>query len=282
MKISIITISYNQAQFLERAIRSVADQDHDDVEYIVVDPGSTDGSRDIIEGYRDKIAKIIYEADRGPADGLNKGFAEAHGEIFGFLNSDDVLEPGALSRVVQYFEAHPDVDVISGHSWIIDAEGNVKRRFFSDRYSLRMAAYGASILSQASTFFRAEAFRRAGGFNIENRSTWDGELFIDMALAGARFSLVPAYLSRFRIHAEGITGSGKLHVLHKLHRERLFRKIKGREPNSLDHLLELGARLWRKFLNPSDTIERLRHGPIYQPAWASRGHVEPERSKHNG
>lgn len=264
MRVSIVTISFNQAQFLERALLSVIEQDHDDVEYIVVDPGSNDGSRDIIERYRDKIATIIYESDKGPADGLNKGFAEAHGEIFGFLNSDDILEPGILSRVVQYFRTHPDVDVISGHSWVIDAEGDVKRRFFSDRYSLRMAAYGASILSQASTFFRADVFLRAGGFNIENRSNWDGELFIDMALSGARFNLVPESWSRFRVHREGITGSGKLDVLHKLYRERMFRKIMGREPNSLDRLLALGARLARKVLNPSDTIERLRHGPIYQ------------------
>ncbi len=282
MKISIVTISFNQAQFLDEAIRSVTDQDYDDVEYIVVDPGSTDGSRGIIETYRGKIAKIIYEPDMGPADGLNKGFAEAHGEIFGFLNSDDVLEPGVLSRVIKNFEAHPDVDVISGHSWIIDAEGNVKRRFFSDRYTLTMAAYGASILSQASTFFRAEVFRRAGGFKIENRSSWDGELFIDMALGGARFSLVCEYWSRFRIHGGGITGSGKLHVLQKLHSEKMFRKIKGREPNTSDHLLAIGARLARKFLNPSDTIERLRYGPIYQPAWASRSLIEPERTKNDG
>lgn len=264
MKVSMVTISFNQAQFFEEAIHSVVEQDYDNVEYIVLDPGSTDGSRDIIERYRDKIAKIIYEPDRGPADGLNKGFAEAHGDVFGFLNSDDVLEPGALSRVVQYFEAHPDVDVISAHSWIIDAEGNVKRRFFSDHYSLGMSAYGASILSQASTFFRADVFRRTGGFNIENRSNWDGELFIDMALSGARFALVPEFWSRYRVHGEGITGSGKLHVLHKLHRERMFRKIMGREPNFRDRFLALGARLARKVLNPSDTIERLRHGPIYQ------------------
>jgi len=248
MKVSIVTISFNQARFLEEAICSVVNQDYDDVEYIVVDPGSTDGSRDIIQGYKDKIAKIIYEPDRGPADGLNKGFAEAHGEIFGFLNSDDVLEPGAFSRVVQYFEAHPDVDVISGHSWIIDAEGNIKRRFFSDRYSLRMAAYGASILSQASTFFRAKAFRRAGGFNIENRSNWDGELFIDIALAGAQFSLVPEFWSRFRIHEYGITGSGKLHALYQSHREKMFRKIMGREPNIMDRFLVEGARFGRKLL----------------------------------
>ncbi len=266
MKISIVTISYNQAKFLETAICSIIEQDHGDLEYIVVDPGSTDGSRAIIERYKNKIAKIVYEPDSGPADGLNKGFAHSHGAILGFLNSDDVLESRALSRVVQYFEAHPDVEVISGHSWIIDGDGNVMRRFFSDRYSLTMAAYSSSILSQASTFFRAEAFQRAGGFNIENRSNWDGELFVDMALSGARFYLVPEFWSRYRVHGEGITGSGKLQALHKVHQDRMFRKIMGREPNSWDRFLALGARTARKFSNPSDTIERLRHGPIYRSA----------------
>src|SRR5215217_6342515 len=152
MKISIVTISFNQAPFLEQTICSVLEQDHPHVEYIVVDPGSTDGSREIIERYRDRIDKIIFEADKGPADGLNKGFAHASGDVFGFLNSDDMLEPGALSDAARYFETHPEVDVVSGHSWVIDAEGRKKRRFYSDQFSLRMTAYGACYLAQPSTF----------------------------------------------------------------------------------------------------------------------------------
>jgi glycosyltransferase involved in cell wall biosynthesis len=264
MKISIVTISFNQARFLEQAICSVLEQDHPNVEYIVVDPGSTDGSREIIERYRDRVAKIIFEPDKGPADGLNKGFAHARGDVFGFLNSDDVLEPRTLSVVARYFEAYPEVDVVSGHSWVIDAEGRDKRRFYSDRFSLRMAAYGASILAQPSTFFRSEIFRRVGGFNIDNRSNWDGELFVDIALAGARFALVPEFWSRYRVHDEGITGSGKLQVMHQEFQRRMFRKILGREPHRLDRLLTIVARYMRKMLNFSDTAERLRYGPIYR------------------
>ncbi len=264
MKISIVTISFNQARFLEQAICSVLEQGHPTVEYIVVDPGSTDGSREIIQRYRDRIDKLIFEPDKGPADGLNKGFAHASGDVFGFLNSDDTLEPGSLSSVARYFETHPEVDVVSGHSWIIDAEGRRKRRFYSDRFSLRMAAYGASILAQQSTFFRSEIFRRVDGFNIDNRSAWDGELFVDMALAGARFALVQEFWSRFRIHNEGITGSGKLHALHQRHRERMFRKIMGRGSHWWDRLLAIGARYMRKMFNLPDTAERLRHGPIYR------------------
>ncbi|MEJ7608899.1 MAG: glycosyltransferase [Bryobacteraceae bacterium] len=129
MKISLVTISFNQAPFLDQAIRSVVDQTGCDFEYIVVDPGSIDGSREIIESYSDRISRIIFAPDRGAADGLNKGFAEAHGEIFGFLNSDDVLE--GVGRVTEYFGTHPDTDVVSGHSRIIDANGNVNV-FFLD------------------------------------------------------------------------------------------------------------------------------------------------------
>ena len=89
MKISVVTISYNQACYLEQTIISVLNQDYENVEYIVVDPGSTDGSRDIIEKYRNRIQHIIYERDVGPADGLNKGFAVATGDVFYFINSDD-------------------------------------------------------------------------------------------------------------------------------------------------------------------------------------------------
>ena len=95
MRVSIVTISFNQAEFLERAIRSVIEQDYPDVEYIVVDPGSTDGSREIIEKYRSRISKVILEPDTGPANGLNKGFAAATGEIFGYINADDAFLPKA-------------------------------------------------------------------------------------------------------------------------------------------------------------------------------------------
>jgi glycosyltransferase involved in cell wall biosynthesis len=270
MKISIVTISFNQARFLEQAISSVLEQDHPNVEYLVVDPGSTDGSREIIERHRDRIDKIIFEPDRGPADGLNKGFAHAAGEVFGFLNSDDILEPGALSGAARYFETHPEVDVVSGHSWIIDADGRKKRRFYSDRFSLRMVAYGACILAQPSTFFRSEIFRRAGGFNIDNRSNWDAELFVDMVLAGARFALERELWSQYRVHDEGITGSGKLQALHQRHRERMFRKIMGRESHRWDALLAIGACYMRKIFNFSDTAERLRHGAIYHSTKQSR------------
>src|SRR5262252_9768046 len=119
-KVSIVTISFNQSEFLERAIRSVLEQDYPNLEYIVVDPGSTDGSREIIDRYRSRIAKIVLEPDSGPADGLNKGFAHTTGDILGFLNSDDILFPGAITSAVSFLKSK-DVDVVSGHATVIDS-----------------------------------------------------------------------------------------------------------------------------------------------------------------
>lgn len=266
MKISIVTISFNQSRFLEQAICSVIDQDYRDVEYIVVDPGSTDGSREIIERYRDRIDKIIFEPDRGPADGLNKGFAQATGDIFGFLNSDDALLPGALAQVAKAFSLSTEADVISGHGVVVDASGKEIRRIYSDRFSRILAAYGACIMIQPSTFFRSELFNRAGGFNIENRSNWDGELFIDMSLHQARFKTISCMLSQYRIHSDSITGSAKLHELHAQHRAKMFNKVFRRPQTRSDRVMRFVLTYVRKLLNPMDTIERLLRGPIFGAA----------------
>ena len=103
MKLSVVTVSFNQRQYLEEALISVLAQDYPAIEYIVVDPGSTDGSRELIECFRDRLASILFETDQGAADGLNKGFQRASGDIFGFLNSDDVLLPGAMKSISRAF-----------------------------------------------------------------------------------------------------------------------------------------------------------------------------------
>ena len=134
MKFSVVTISYNQAQFLEQAMVSVLAQSGVELEYIVVDPGSTDGSRDIIERYRDRIAHVVYEKDDGPADGLNKGFALATGEIYCYLNSDDEFEPNAFQTIAAFFASHTETDVVCGHCWLIDEHERRLRRVWSDPY----------------------------------------------------------------------------------------------------------------------------------------------------
>lgn len=263
MKVSIVTISYNQAEFLERAIQSVIQQNYDDIEYIIVDPGSTDNSRDIIERYRSRIAKVILDPDKGPADGLNKGFSCASGDVFGFLNSDDILFPGAVKRVVCYLSDHPEVDVVSGHAIIIDEQDREIRKSYSDRFSLVRYAYGTGVFIQPSTFFRSEIFRKTDGFNVENKTNWDGELFVDMRMHGARFSLMDDFLSGYRLQPNSITASKKLDDGIRNYRQRIFRRIMGRDMKPWDTALSMLFRLEKYAVNPRALYERIFHGPVY-------------------
>ena len=244
MKISIVTISLNQARFLEKAIRSVIDQGFSDLEYIVVDPGSTDGSRGIIESYRDHIDHIVLEPDNGPGEGLNHGFARASGEIFAFLNADDFLLPGALQSVAAAFRRYPNADVVTAHGWLVDMNGNAIRIKRSNRFGAWRYLYRGAHLLQQSTFFRAEAFRKAGGFNEDNRTCWDGELWLDMALAGCKFQLVHEYFSCFRTYDQSISGQIAKNTsswrAYEWDRNRMFRRATGRDPVGLGYRCRWG------------------------------------------
>jgi glycosyltransferase involved in cell wall biosynthesis len=264
LKVSIITISYNQAEFLERAIRSVLDQDYSNLEYIVVDPGSKDGSRELIRKYEPRLKPII-EPDHGPGDGLNKGFAAATGDIFGYINADDAFLPGAIGEVAAEFERDPEIDVISGHGYKVDAKGNVLRPIYSDLFTLRRRILGAASLVQQSTFFRREAFLATGGFNNQNRTCWDGELMVDMGLRGKRFKVVNRYWSLFTMHPGGISGSGRLEEQYRKDEARLFRKITGRDPQAIDVAGQTLCRIGKSVAHPV-RLARNVIGRIHQPA----------------
>jgi len=214
VKFSIVTISFNQARFLEEAIQSVVSQDEVEKEYILIDPGSNDGSMELISKYRSTIDRIVFEADNGPADGLNKGFALATGDVFGYLNADDKLLPGTLKRVSDIFSKNPNIDVVCGHANLIDEDGKVIHRIFSHRFNtdsfwFKRYLYGYSVIIQQSTFFRKECFKRTGGFDTRCKRFWDAALTMDLALAGCRYHIVHEVWSCFRIHSSSITGSGK-------------------------------------------------------------------------
>ena len=246
MKISVVTISYNQARFLENAIMSILSQDYQDIEYIVVDPGSTDGSRGIVERYADRIHKKIFEPDGGPADGLNKGFAQATGEVFGFINADDILLPGALSKVAQYFESHKDIDILLGNGVQLDGNGVVTRTMLSTHWDLRRYVYRACVMVQQANFFTAKAFEKAGGFNTDNRTCWDWELLLDMSATGAKFMKVEDFLGGFRLYPESISGSGRMNLQYKMDVRRNFKKMIGRDFRWTDEVLRFFYRATKK------------------------------------
>lgn len=278
MKISIVTISYNQAGFLERAIRSVINQDYPDIEYIVVDPGSTDGSRKIIERYRDRIDKVIFEPDSGPADGLNKGFSKATGDILGYLNSDDAYLPGTFGKVSEAFRLSPECKVIYGHGYIVDSAGRVNRRFYSDRFTPWRFVHGSAVVMQQSTFFRRDAFLTAGGFNKKNPIWWDAELLLDFSMNNMKMRVVNDFWALFTIHDESITGQKGMHTCksrqvdanRKKTRERLYAKVTGHQFNRWSLFLTLVARVHKWTIHPVRLFWRItekmglraRHGSI--------------------
>ena len=205
VKFSIVTISFNQAKYLGACIQSVISQNRELFEYIVVDPGSTDESRHIIDQSKDHIHTVIFEKDKGPADGLNKGFAKASGDYLLFINADDFLLPGALNKISKLLEHHKLPEILLCAGWLIDQNGDPIRRLFSTRFSNRGLVNHRAALFQQGMVMRRDLFNLIGGFNQENRTCWDFELLVDGIKNGAKPSLSTSRVAAFRIHHESIS-----------------------------------------------------------------------------
>lgn len=264
MKISVVTISFNQAQYLERTILSVLSQDYPDVEYIIVDAGSTDGSRNIIRKYQDRLASIIFEPDDGPADGLNKGFSKATGDIFYYLNADDLLLPGALRKAANHFAEMPHLDVIYGNGLIVDKQDRVLKRIFCSAWNLRSYVFGAVSVVQQATFIRSTAFNTTGGFNISNRTCWDYELLADMAGNNCEIKQVSDFLGAFRIYNESITGSGRYQQEIFKELARIRQRILGRSPRWGDNFLFMYFRVLKNIMEPAVVFKKIRDHVAYR------------------
>ncbi|KXV16886.1 hypothetical protein CR51_00095 [Caballeronia megalochromosomata] len=236
-KISVITISFNQGRFLKACIESVLSQAFPSVELIVVDPGSTDGSRELIQSYGDRL-KPIFRPDAGPADGLNHGFEAATGDIFCFINADDFLLPDSLRFVNAFFDSRRQVDVLYGGGYFADKQGQLTRRCFPSLFEKRLFAYGAINTFQQGFFFRAHAFNGAGGFNVKNAVCWDGELFLKLKLEGYAFFGVSRPLGAFRQYQGTITGGNTYKAKLDAEYGRLFRMVTGRGFQKFDSLIE--------------------------------------------
>ena len=254
-RISIVTLSFNQARFLPAAIESIVGQGYPNLDYIVVDPGSTDDSRAIIAANRAAITTVLLDPDKGPADGLNKGFAAATGEIFGYINADDLLMPGALAIIARHFSAMPEVDSLHGNGLLIDENGETRRRIATSPVNMVDFGHGAMTFVQQAHFFRPRVFP---GFNIDNRTCWDAELLVDMAVAGARFANVPDRLGAFRLYGNTITGSGRLAAQTAVDLARIQARALGRGSRATDRLVAPIRLLARRLADPAAALDGLR------------------------
>ena len=196
--ISIITPSYNQADFLEETIRSVLEQDYAEVEYLIVDGASTDGSVDIIRRYARDLSWWCAEKDTGQADAINKGFARAKGEIIAWLNSDDYYLPGTLSTIAEIFAAHPKIGIVYGDVLSVDGAGRAinVQRFAPYRLEDLMAF---KIISQPAVFMRREILEKAGYLDENYHFMLDHHLWLRMAQHAPLFYL-PKILAAARYH----------------------------------------------------------------------------------
>lgn len=255
-RLSIVTPSFNQGEFLEHALRSILLQGYPRLEVIVVDGGSTDNSGDILERYRPWLTHVIQEPDRGPAHALNKGFALATGEILGFLNADDYYLPGSLARIAKAFRMTPSADVVSGHGYHAKPSGELGTPIFSDRWNPRQFAYGACVLVQQATFFRRRIFDEIDGFNEARRTSWDMELWADLAAAGARFHRINAFLAVFRLHADSLTGNPRYARQCRQDSRAIMRKVRGRDESLVDHALTFAHRLRKFSEHPGRTLRQ--------------------------
>jgi glycosyltransferase involved in cell wall biosynthesis len=211
-RVSILTPAYNQARFLPANLASVRAQG--DVEHIVVDGGSSDGSRELLEKSE---VRWLSERDRGQADAVNKALKMATGEILGWLNSDDVYRPGAVARAVALLDADPSLDMVYGHCDKIDAEGNVIGRVDACDVDLE-ALLGRATIPQPSAFLRRAAMEKAGGVDVGYRYAMDYDLWLRLALAGAKWRAVDETWAQFRIHSQSKTGAEALKFLPEVER----------------------------------------------------------------
>ena len=181
--VSIITPSFNQSPFLERTIRSVLEQDYRDIEYLVVDGGSTDGSLDIIHQYANRFAWWVSEKDKGQSEAINKGFAHAQGEIVAWLNSDDFYLPGTLSTAVKEFERHPQAMMLYGNMLAVDENDRTINTLKYRQLSL-VDLLCFQIIGQPAVFMRRSALEKAGGLDITLHCLLDHQLWIRIAEQG--------------------------------------------------------------------------------------------------
>ena len=203
-KVSIITPSFNQGQFLEASIRSVLGQDYPNIEYIVVDGGSKDNSVEVIKKYQDRLVWWVSEKDKGHADALNKGFARATGEILAWLNSDDIYFPSAVSEAVAILQSRPEVGMVYGDADLIDDSGETVGQFGSKQTSYRQMLRGSVHIPQATTFFRTDVWKKVGPLDLSLFFSFDYDLWVRIAKV-SQVLYVPKRWAKFRIHGAGKT-----------------------------------------------------------------------------
>lgn len=202
--VSVVTPSFNQADFLERTICSVLNQTYPHIEYLVMDGGSTDGSVDIIHKYEKQLAGWVSEKDRGQTDAINKGFGRANGEILAWLNSDDTYEPDAVAKAVAFLQSHPEIGMVYADTKFINAVDEVIGKFPAALTDYSRLRRGYVHIPQQAAFFRASLWRQVGPLDPTFFFAMDYDLWVRLAKL-APFAYVQEHWANFRLHGNAKT-----------------------------------------------------------------------------
>lgn len=205
--ISIVTPTFNQGQFLELTIKSVLEQNYPKLEYIIQDGKSSDQTIEILDRYRKRLSHCESSSDNGQANAINLGFRHASGEIMAYLNSDDLLLPGALHYIARYFVEHPKVDVLYGHRVIIDERDEEIGRWVLPAHDSKVISW-ADYVPQESLFWRRRIWEKVGARVDESlRFAIDWDLLLRFRDAGGQFVVLPRFLGAFRFHSHQKTST---------------------------------------------------------------------------
>jgi len=202
-RISIVTPSLNQARYIRHAVRSVLLQEYPNLEYMIFDGGSTDATLRVVAPYLDRLAHFQRAPDKGQSDAIASGFERSSGQIMGWLNSDDMLAPGALAFVANYFAGHPEVDALYSHRCIVDESSRVRGYWILPRHHNYLMRRW-DMIPQETCFWRRSLFEKAGNLNRSYHFALDYDLFLRF-MAHGHFARVDRFLGAFRKHKEAKT-----------------------------------------------------------------------------
>jgi glycosyltransferase involved in cell wall biosynthesis len=198
--ISVVTPSFNQGSFIERTILSVLGQNYPALEYCIQDNESTDDTVAIIKHYEPHLKRWESKKDSGQSNAINKGFSHCTGEIMAYLNSDDILLPGTLQYIAQYFAKHPTVDVVYGHRILINEQDHEVGRWVLPQHDAQALTW-ADYVPQETLFWRRSIWNKAGGKIDESfQFAMDWDLLLRFQAAGAHIVRLPRFLGAFRVH----------------------------------------------------------------------------------
>lgn len=220
-RISIVTPSYNQGEFIEKTIQSVLNQNYSNFEYVIIDGSSTDRSQKIINKYYSKLKHYESKKDRGQSHAINKGFSKTNGEIMAWINSDDILQPGALRLVASIFANFPEIEWITSLPSTINADGYQVYLAQPPLYLRSLIQKGfytrklCGFIMQEGTFWRRSLWNKAGGKLVEVPYTMDMKLWQSFAKY-ARLYSVESCLASYRLNPQRKNSDGHYHYYQEM------------------------------------------------------------------